>query len=68
MRIENVFAMVSGICFFLSVYFAIFSVFAGVDELLKVELLAMATLFFIGGVAIAILFVARKIVTMHAPK
>lgn len=60
--------MISGICFFLSVYFAIFSVFVGVDDLLRVELLAMATLFFIGGVAIAVLFVARKIITMHAPK
>jgi uncharacterized membrane protein len=68
LKIENAFATILGICFFVSVSFAILSVCLMVDELSKVELLAMATSFFIGGVVTAILFVAVKIVTMHAPK
>jgi Golgi nucleoside diphosphatase len=66
LRIETVFVMISLVCFFISIYFVVFSLYVIVDELLKVQLLALASSFFVGGVVIAILSAVLRIAGMRA--
>lgn len=65
MRMGTVFVMISGFCFFLAIYFGILSQCLVVDELLRVQLTALATSFFVGGAVVAILSALTKIITMH---
>jgi hypothetical protein len=62
---ETVFAMISGVCFFLAINFVVLSLYAIEDKLQKVQSLAMATSFFVGGAVIIILYILVKIVAMH---
>jgi hypothetical protein len=54
--------VILGVCFFLSTYFVILSLYAIEDKLQRVQLLAMATSFFVGGAVITILYIFMKIV------
>lgn len=65
MRMGTVFVMISGVCFFLAIYFGILSQYLVVDELLRVQFTALATSFFVGGAVVAILFALAKIITMR---
>ena len=65
MRIETVLVTILSLCFFLSIYFVILSSYAIEDKLQRVQLLAMATSFFVGGAVIAILYIVVKIVAMR---
>ena len=65
MRIQTVFVMILSLCFFLSIYFVILSSYAIEDQLQRVQLLAMATSFFVGGAVITILYIVVKIVAMY---
>lgn len=65
MRIETVFVTILSLCYFLSIYFVILSSYAIEDKLQRVQLLAMATSFFVGGAVIAILYIVVKIVAMR---
>jgi len=62
LRKETVFVTILSFCFFLSIYFAVLSSYAIEDQLQKVQLLAMATSFFVGGAVITILYIVVKIV------
>lgn len=66
MKIGTVFVMISGFCFFLSVYFGILSQSLAVDRPLRVQLIALATSFFVGGAVVAILHALAKIIDMRA--
>jgi hypothetical protein len=65
LRMGTVFGMISGVCFFLVIYFGILSQCLIVDELLRVQLMALATSFFVGGAVVAILFALAKIIAMR---
>jgi hypothetical protein len=65
LRMESVFVTILSLCFFLSIYFVIVSSYAIEDKLQRVELLAMATSFFVAGAVITILFIVVKIVAMR---
>ena len=65
MRTETVFVTISGFCFFLSIYFGILSQYLVVDELLRAQLTALATSFFVGGAVVAILLAMVKITVVH---
>lgn len=65
MRIETVFVTILSLCYFLSIYFVILSSYAIEDKLQRVQLLAMATSFFVGGAVIASLYIVVKIVAMR---
>jgi len=65
LRIETVLVTILSLCFFLSIYFVILSSYAIEDKLQRVQLLAMATSFFVGGAVIAILYIVVKIVAMR---
>jgi hypothetical protein len=66
LKMETVFVMISIVCFFLSIYFVVLSMYVIVDELLKVQPLALASSFFVGGVVIAILSAVLRIAGMRA--
>lgn len=61
MRVESVFVVISFVCFFLSIYFAMLALFGTVDEQLRAQLLSLTTSFFVGGIVIAVLFAVLKI-------
>jgi glucosamine 6-phosphate synthetase-like amidotransferase/phosphosugar isomerase protein len=64
---ETVYMVILGLCFFLSAYFVILSLFVIEDELQRVQFLAMGTSFFVGGAVITILYIFMKIVAIaHA--
>jgi hypothetical protein len=65
LRIETVFVTILSLCYFLSIYFVILSSYAIEDKLQRVQLLAMATSFFVGGAVIASLYIVVKIVAMR---
>jgi hypothetical protein len=65
LRIETVFVMILGVCFFLSINFVVLSLYAVEDKLQRVQLLAMATSFFVGGAVITILYIVGKTVAMR---
>jgi hypothetical protein len=54
--------MISFLCFFFSINFAVFSVYVIVDEGLREQLVAAATSFFVGGAVIAVLLIVLKII------
>jgi hypothetical protein len=60
MRVGTVFVVASFVCFFLSIYFAMLPPIIMPDERLRVQLLALATSFFVGGTVIIVLFAAVK--------
>lgn len=62
MRTETTVVMISFLCFFFSIYFAILSVYVTMNEWLKEQLLAAATSFFVGGTSVAVLLVVLKII------
>jgi hypothetical protein len=57
--------MILGVCFFLSINFVVLSLYAIEDKLQRVQLLAMATSFFVGGAVITILYIVGKTVAMR---
>lgn len=61
MRTETISVMISFLCFFFSINFAVLSVYVVVDEGLREQLVAAATSFFVGGVVIAVLLIVLKI-------
>lgn len=65
LRMGTVFVIILGVCFFLAIYFGILSQCLVVDELLIVQLTALATSFFVGGTVVAILFALTKIIAMR---
>jgi hypothetical protein len=65
LRMGTVFVTISGVCFFLAIYFGILSQSLVMDELLRVQLTALATSFFVGGAVVAILFALTKIIAMR---
>lgn len=65
MRMETVVAMILGVCFFLSINFVILSLYAVEDKLQRVQLLAMATAFFVSGAVITILYIVGKTLAMR---
>jgi hypothetical protein len=54
--------MISFLCFFFSINFAVFSVYVIMDEGLREQLVAAATSFFVGGAVIAVLLIVLKII------
>jgi hypothetical protein len=62
---ETVVAMILGVCFFLSINFVILSLYAVEDKLQRVQLLAMATAFFVSGAVITILYIVGKTLAMR---
>jgi hypothetical protein len=62
MSAETVLVVVSFVCFFLAIYFAMFPLYVIMDEPLRVQLLAVATSFFVGGTVIIILVAVVKII------
>jgi hypothetical protein len=62
---ETVFAVILGVFFFLSINFVILSLYAVEDKLQRVQLLAMATAFLVGGAVITILYIVGKTVAMR---
>ena len=62
MKTETISVMISFLCFFFSINFAVFSVYVPVDEGLREQLVAAATSFFVGGVVIAVLLIVRRII------
>ena len=62
----RVLVMISGFCFFLSIYFGILSQSLATDEILRVQLIALATSFFVGGALVAILLALVKFIGMRA--
>jgi hypothetical protein len=62
LRIETTFVMISFVCFVFSIYFVMLSLYVTVDELLRQQLLATSTSFFVGGAVIAVLLTVLKIV------
>jgi hypothetical protein len=65
LRMETVFAVILGVCFFLSINFVVLSLYAVEDKLQRVQLLAMATAFLVGGAVITILYLAARLVAMR---
>lgn len=65
LKMGTVFVMISGVCFFLAIYFGILSQYLVVNELSRVQLTALATSFFVGGAVVATLFALTKIITMR---
>jgi hypothetical protein len=65
LRIETAFVMTSLVCFFLSINFVVLSLYAAVDEPSKVQLLALGSSFFVGGVVTGVLWVILRIVGMR---
>jgi len=61
MKVGTVFVVVSFICFFLTVYFAMLPQYVSVDGHLKRQLLALATSFFVGGMVLILFFAIIKI-------
>lgn len=66
LRIRTVFMVILSICFFLSVNFVILSLYTIEDKPQKIQLLAMATSFFVGGAVITILYIVA-VVAMRVP-
>jgi hypothetical protein len=62
---ETVIVLIPLVCFFFSIYFAVLWLYLIVDELLKVQLLALASSFFVAGVVTAILSILLKLVGMR---
>ena len=62
MKIDTVFVMIAGFCFFLAIYFGILSQYLEVDILSRAQLIALATSFFVGGAVVAILLALIKII------
>jgi hypothetical protein len=54
--------MISFLCFFFSINFAVFSVYVIMDEGLREQLVAAATSLFVGGAVIAVLLIVLKII------
>ena len=61
MRIGTVFMVILSICFFLSINFVILSLYAIEDKPQKIQLLTMATSFFVGGTVITILYIVAVV-------
>jgi hypothetical protein len=61
LRVGTVFAVISFLLFFLSIYFGLLPLSVKVDEKLRAQLLALATSFFVGGMVISVLFTVAKI-------
>jgi alkyl hydroperoxide reductase subunit AhpF len=61
LRIETAMVVISFICFFLSIYFVMISLYMVFDELLTRQLLAVATSFFAGGTITAMSLTVAKI-------
>jgi hypothetical protein len=65
LKMETVFVVIPLVCFFFCIYFVVLSLCVIVDELLKVQLLALASSFLVAGVVIAILSIVSKLVGMR---
>jgi len=65
---ETVFVLIPLVCFFFCIYFVVLSLCVIVDELLKVQLLALASSFFVAGVVTATLSIVLKLVGMRVIK
>jgi hypothetical protein len=60
LKTETISVIISFLCFFFSINFAVLSVYVIVDEGLRAQLVTAATSFFVGGAVIAVLLIVLK--------